>query len=150
MELNRRLREWELCPIHSVVDYDPMEEEKIRAEWSAIRAEREAISNTQADAESEVAESVPESEPEEADDGADSRRSAKGEPAYPQRGLWLQARLKERAWNRNDPPRYGGPDAKTIDKILRGESVREDVLEKLAKALSKKSGTVTLLDIPTK
>jgi hypothetical protein len=42
MELNRRMQEWELCPIHSVVDYDPDEEEKIRAEWKAIRAARES------------------------------------------------------------------------------------------------------------
>ncbi len=71
------------------------------------------------------------------------------EQSHPLRAKWLQERLKERAWNRNDPHRHGGPDAKTIDKILDGKSVREDVLEKLAKALSNKNRAVNILDIPT-
>jgi hypothetical protein len=70
------------------------------------------------------------------------------ESMFPQRADWLRARLKERAWNRNNPLRYRGPDPKTIDKILAGATVREDVLEKLANALSQKVKKVTLLDIP--
>jgi hypothetical protein len=69
-------------------------------------------------------------------------------PDFPKRAAWLLKRLAERAWNRNDPLRHRGPDPKTIDKILRGETVREDVLEKLANALSKKHARVELLDIP--
>jgi hypothetical protein len=66
----------------------------------------------------------------------------------PLRAEWLRKRLSERAWNRNDPLRQRGPDPKTIDKILAGAAVREDVLEKLANALSSKFAKVTLLDIP--
>jgi hypothetical protein len=40
------------------------------------------------------------------------------------------------------------PSAKTIDKILAGGAVREDVQEKLANALSTKYAKVNLLDIP--
>ena len=72
----------------------------------------------------------------------------KVEPDFPKRAAWLRDRLAERAWNRNDPLRYRGPDPKTVDKILRGEAVREDVLEKLATALSKKGEVVNLLNIP--
>jgi hypothetical protein len=69
-------------------------------------------------------------------------------PDFPKRAAWLKERLAERAWNRNDPLRHRGPDPKTIDKILRGETVREDVLEKLARSLSQKDKTVELLNIP--
>jgi hypothetical protein len=50
-------------------------------------------------------------------------------------------------------PRRGGPDNKTVQKILNGQKVREDVLDKVATALSKappskRLPTVTPLDIP--
>jgi hypothetical protein len=64
------------------------------------------------------------------------------------RAAWLQTRLLERSWNKHDPKRQRGPDPKTIDRILLGKAVREDVLEKLAKCLSTKCGKVTTLDIP--
>ena len=64
------------------------------------------------------------------------------------RTAWLKDRLAERAWNRNHPAKHGGPDPKTIDKILAGRDVREDVLEKLATALSKKRKKVDLTEIP--
>ena len=67
---------------------------------------------------------------------------------FPNRAAWLRERLAERAWNRNDPLKHRGPDPKTIDKILRGETVREDVLEKLATSLSQKGKAVDLLNIP--
>jgi hypothetical protein len=73
-----------------------------------------------------------------------------GLPDFPERAAWLRGRLAERAWNRNDPLKHRGPDPKTIDKILRGETVREDVLEKLATSLSKKGKVVDLLNIPRK
>jgi hypothetical protein len=43
--------------------------------------------------------------------------------------------------------RQGGPDHKTVQKILDGFSIREDVLKKVADGLSNK-GKVSLLDIP--
>jgi hypothetical protein len=84
------------------------------------------------------------------DDGEDGETGhrRKAQPDFPKRAAWLRERLAERAWNRNDPLRFRGPDPKTVDKILRGEAVREDVLEKLATALSKKGGGVNLLNIP--
>jgi hypothetical protein len=64
------------------------------------------------------------------------------------RSEWLESRLLERGWSHSDSAKYCGPDRKTIEKIIRGESVRNDVLEKLAVALSKKFAVVKVLDIP--
>jgi hypothetical protein len=77
--------------------------------------------------------------------GAGQRKAVS---AFAERAAWLRERLAERAWNRNDPLKHRGPDPKTIDKILRGETVREDVLEKLATSLSQKGKAVDLLNIP--
>jgi adenine-specific DNA methylase len=41
-----------------------------------------------------------------------------------------------------------GSDLKTVQKILRGEAVRNDVLQKLADALSQRHCKVNVLDIP--
>jgi hypothetical protein len=90
------------------------------------------------------------------DDGAASIQPVKvnggngknPEPKFPKRGSWLKERLLERGWSNSDPSKYGGPDRKTIEKILRGEAVRNDVLDKAASALSKKHATVSVLDIP--
>src|ERR1035441_2283414 len=74
-----------------------------------------------------------------------------GRPAeaqFPARATWLEQRLIERGWDHNDPPRFNGPDRKTVLKIIAGGDVREDVLEKLARALSAKFGKVNLLEIP--
>jgi hypothetical protein len=68
---------------------------------------------------------------------------------FPRRAAWLKQRLKERGWDHNDPIRFNGPDRKTIQKILRGAKVREEVLEKLANALNSKTSKVLLLDIPS-
>jgi hypothetical protein len=72
------------------------------------------------------------------------------QPEFPKRVLWLNARLLERGWSTSDPYTHGGPDRKTVEKILRGEAVRNDVLVKLAGALSqsKPHGTVDVLAIP--
>lgn len=74
-------------------------------------------------------------------------------PQFPNRASWLRERLRERSWNKHDLSRQRGPDCKTVQKILDGQRVREDVLEKLATALSKAPDSkrlpkVTLLDIP--
>lgn len=68
---------------------------------------------------------------------------------FPRRATWLRQRLKERGWNQNDPIRHNGPDRKTVIKILHGEPVREDMLEKLAHALSSKVTKVLPEDIPS-
>jgi hypothetical protein len=67
---------------------------------------------------------------------------------FPSRAAWLKERLLERGWSNSDPSEYSGPDRKTIEKILRGEGVRNDVLERLAEALSAKQSKVSALDIP--
>jgi Cro/C1-type HTH DNA-binding domain len=70
-------------------------------------------------------------------------------PEFPNRADWLRARLKERNWGQADINRQSGPDRKTIRRILNGERVREDVLDRLAKALSRKYRTVDITDIPS-
>jgi hypothetical protein len=67
---------------------------------------------------------------------------------FPKRASWLKERLLERGWSNSDPAKYRGPDRKTIEKILRGEAVRNDVLEKLADALSGKHSTISVLNVP--
>jgi hypothetical protein len=91
---------------------------------------------------------TPEAAPEQSPISRTISVGAQAELRFPKRSEWLRARLAERSWNRNDPLRHRGPDPKTIDRILAGKAVREDVLEKLANALSKKFTKVTVLDIP--
>ena len=76
------------------------------------------------------------------------RSAAKIEATFPVRASWLKDRLLERGWSNSDPSEYQGPDRKTVQKILRGEAVRNDVLQKLADALSQKHSKVNVLDIP--
>ena len=77
-----------------------------------------------------------------------NRHQPSRKPKFPNRAAWLNKRLQERSWNKHDLARQGGPDHKTIQKILDGFDVREDVLEKIAVALSKKLHKVTVIDIP--
>jgi len=69
-------------------------------------------------------------------------------PQFPNRALWLKDRFHERSWNKHDLWKQGGPHHKTVQKILDGLPVREDVLEKVATALSTKYQKVTAVDIP--
>lgn len=92
-------------------------------------------------------------EPRHPDEEKSRGESKTDEPRFPDRAAWLNERLRERSWNKHDPARYGGPDHKTVQKILDGARVREDVLKKLMDALSKaplssKLPTLTLLNIP--
>ena len=78
-------------------------------------------------------------------------RTVKYSPAFPNRASWLKIRLHERSWNKHDIARQGGPDRKTVQKILDGQFVREDGLEKLVNALNKKRNVpkVDLTSVPT-
>lgn len=69
-------------------------------------------------------------------------------PQFPNRASWLADRLRERAWNKHDLWRQGGPHHKTVQKILSGLAVREDILQKVVDGLSTRNGKVTVLDIP--
>ncbi len=71
-------------------------------------------------------------------------------PQFLKRASWLKDRLRERSWNKHDVARQRGPDHKTVQKVLDGFPVREDVLSKLVDSLSMKHGhvKVNLLDIP--
>jgi hypothetical protein len=69
-------------------------------------------------------------------------------PQFPERAKWLKVKLKERGWGRQNPYKYRGPDPKTIDRILRGDPVRDGSLQTLAAALSAKGLPVNLRDIP--
>jgi hypothetical protein len=66
----------------------------------------------------------------------------------PNRASWLKDRMRERGWSNGDLAKFRGPDRKTIERIIRGEPVRNDVLEKLAEALTSKHAKVSVLDIP--
>jgi hypothetical protein len=79
---------------------------------------------------------------------ATKKLSIDGGIKFPRRAEWLEELLTERAWNKHDVNRHGGPDPDTVQKILDGFKVREDVLERLVNALSQKLRTVGLLEIP--
>lgn len=74
--------------------------------------------------------------------------SDRADRPFAKRSVWLEARLQERSWTKNDLARFGGPDRKTTQKILDGKAVREGVLEDVAKGLSKKLAVVKVTEIP--
>jgi hypothetical protein len=70
---------------------------------------------------------------------------------FPNRAAWIRQRLDERDWSQSEIATYkGGPDRKTIRRILNGEPVSTGTLQKVAIALSKHSGLPKVLvsDIP--
>ena len=82
------------------------------------------------------------------DSGKEKQSGARELPLFPNRASWLKDQMLKRGWSTADPSKYGGPDRKTVEKILRGEGVRNEVLEKLADALSKKQGKISVIDVP--
>jgi hypothetical protein len=58
-------------------------------------------------------------------------------PRFLNRARWLRDRLLERNWSSNQPSLFGGPDHKTIKRILHGLSVQDGTLDKLITALNK-------------
>ena len=72
------------------------------------------------------------------------------QPEFPGRAKWLRDRLRERSWDHNRPHGYGGPDRKTVLRMLGGNRVSEDTLYKIVLALNKKiiGKKIELLDIP--
>lgn len=81
--------------------------------------------------------------------GEDVSQQVRGQE-FPNRAQWLEKRLLERGLTGSRLHLdYGGPDRKTIEKILRGEPVRNDTLEALARSLSAPPfETVDVHDIP--
>jgi hypothetical protein len=79
---------------------------------------------------------------------ADSGRTAKSASRFPNRALWLKSRLLERSWNKHDLARKAICDKNTVQKILNGLRVREDILGKIADGLSTKGAKVSVVDIP--
>jgi hypothetical protein len=77
-----------------------------------------------------------------------AKPAARPQRTFPLRAKWLLRVLESRKWTVQQLERQGGPHAKTTRKILRGEGVRDTVLEKVAQSLSSKGGFVTLTDIP--
>jgi hypothetical protein len=69
---------------------------------------------------------------------------------FPTRAAWTHDRLKERGWDHNHPMGWGGPDRKTMQRILKGLKVKPDTLSKLVVALNKAQGRpkIGILDIP--
>ena len=73
-----------------------------------------------------------------------------GKKTFPNRAAWVRDRLKERDWDWNDPNRFGGPDRKTVQKLLAGKYVQIRALTKLVVALNrkKKGDAIRILDVP--
>jgi hypothetical protein len=140
----RLLEECGDVAIHVRSHIGPIAEQLKLEAWQRIAVNAGGPANSPDGDNVRRAERRPSQAPADATDDCDrgSRR------CFPLRAEWLRSQLAERAWNRNDPLRQGGPDPKTIDKVLRGEQVREDVLEKLAKSLSAKHSRIDLLAIP--
>lgn len=80
----------------------------------------------------------------------DGRQKAARSPEFPNRAVWLKARLEERAWNKHDLSRCGGLEHRTVQRMLNGLKVQDGILEKVAKGLSvhRKAKPVTSSDVP--
>jgi hypothetical protein len=50
--------------------------------------------------------------------------------AFPKRSEWLKAEMEKRKLTAYQLHKSGGPDRKTINRLLAGEPVREDTLQK--------------------
>ena len=145
-EVLRCVREFLPCLI-------PPYREENRFRFHSVTAEGEAASPskpTTPQAGGPATRAHAQEQSQEAERTVDSavRSGARAETTFPARASWLKDRLLERGWGNSDPAAYDGPDRKTVQKILRGEAVRNDVLQKLAGALSQKHGKVDVLDIP--
>ncbi len=117
----------------------------------ALRLRRQQVTSKYAKGPSQrelPAEGRAEAPPKRPGTAVPSSNKASLKPTFPKRASWLKERLRERSWNKHDLARQRGPDHKTTQKVLGGLSVREDVLEKLATALSRKVTKVAVLDIP--
>ena len=78
---------------------------------------------------------------------APARRSRRSRRSYPNRAAWLKrlmGGLTPYAFHKQ----FGGPDAKSIRKILAGDPVDDDVLTKLVGALNDAGHRVTFEQIP--
>jgi len=66
---------------------------------------------------------------------------------FPNRARWLLRQLSDRKWTLPELKLHGGPDPRTAEKIVAGQSVKETVLMRLAHGLSE-GGQVSRADIP--
>ena len=89
--------------------------------------------------------------------GSECDAATKVEPErpFPNRAVWLQARFDEREWTKHDLEKHGGPEHRTIEKILNGFYVHEDSVRKTLRGLKVKSAhngkvlaELNILDIP--
>lgn len=73
------------------------------------------------------------------------------ESGFRNRAAWLSLHLRQRGWDWNSLYDLGGPDRKTVKKILDGKYVRAEVIPRLVNALNhKKIDAVTIKpeDVP--
>ncbi|HJZ11882.1 MAG TPA: hypothetical protein VJ521_07020 [Acidobacteriota bacterium] len=131
--------------VHMNIDHDHV----IYAPGSTIN-----LSNSQSAAMNQVQiEAIPWSRPTTAKHlsaaaARDQSRTVETDPEYPGRAAWLKGQMRLRSWNKHDVERHGGPNNKTVQRILNGVDVRVDVLEKLAAALCKNGDKIESTDIP--
>lgn len=80
-----------------------------------------------------------------------AQRASDEKIGFPNRAAWMKDRLTERGWDKNSLYPMGGPDRKTVQKLLDGRYVRAEVLSRTVAALNhqKINGlAVKLTDIP--
>ena len=80
------------------------------------------------------------------------RSSAEQPPAperrHPLRAAWLQKQLDEHGWSKYRLAAFGGPDPKSVQKVLDGLAVTEEVFQKVLQGLSAGGVKVDLDKVP--
>jgi hypothetical protein len=74
---------------------------------------------------------------------------AKGKETFPNRAAWLKMHMQRLRVTPHRLKELGGPNNKTIKRILDGKFVQEHVLTKLAEALSALGSPISVEDIPS-
>jgi hypothetical protein len=126
----------DLCKIFESVELEIERLRRVKAEMDRISPARDGEENLHKELDPHAAVSDP---------------PKTNTPSFPKRAKWADDRLKEREWDWNHPSRFGGPDRKTVKKILAGKYVQIGALAKLVTALNRirKGKNIEILDIPT-
>lgn len=128
-----------------IVNPDVMRDYKLSSEWTHFQGNLLKVAQEQSEAPFIYFDSKSGASPSATPDASTPsippiRTNAPGQlERFPNRANWLSQCLKDRGWDKNSLRVRGGPDRKTIQKILDGEHVSERSIEKTINALNKKS-----------
>jgi hypothetical protein len=129
-----------------VVNSDVMRDYKLSSEWSQFQSDLLMVAQEQSEAPfiyfDPKSKTFPSAIPEVASQAVNPPTQPSTQTQserFPNRANWLSQCLKDRAWDKNSLRVRGGPDRKTIQKMLDGEPVSERSIEKTIVALNKKS-----------